>query len=69
MGWIGAVAAYTPLDVTAATRQDPQALGAGYLGMGLIAGSVIVPLAIASLITGVIMCRPERSGVRSGPGG
>lgn len=55
VGWIGAVAAYTALDVTAATSQDPPTLRAAYLGMGLIAGSVIVPLAIASLLTGLVM--------------
>ncbi len=55
VGWIGAIAAYTGLDVAAATSQDPQTLRAAYLGMGLIAGSVIVPLAIASLLTGLVM--------------
>lgn len=55
VGWIGAVAAYTALDVAAATSQDPQMLRAAYLGMGLIAASVIVPLAIASLLTGLVM--------------
>ncbi len=55
VGWVGAVAAYTALDVVAATSQDPQALRGAYLGMGLIAGSVIVPLAIASLVTGLVM--------------
>jgi hypothetical protein len=55
VGWIGAIAAYTALDLTAATSHDPQTLRAAYLGMGLIAGTVIVPLAIASLITGVVV--------------
>ena len=30
-------------------------LRAAYLGMGLIAGSVIVPLAVAALVTGIIV--------------
>ena len=55
VGWIGAVAAYIALDVTAATSQDPQRLRAAYLGMESIARSVIVPLAFAALITGVVM--------------
>jgi hypothetical protein len=55
VGWIGAVAAYMALDVAAATSQDAQTLRATYLGMELIARSVIVPLAIASLLTGIAM--------------
>jgi hypothetical protein len=55
VGWIGAVAAYTALDVAAATSQDAQTLRAAYLGMALIARNVIVPLALASLLTGLVM--------------
>jgi uncharacterized membrane protein len=55
VGWIGAVAAYTGLDVAAATSRDAQTLRAAYLGMELIARSIIVPLAIASLLTGLVM--------------
>jgi hypothetical protein len=55
VGWIGAVAAYIALDVAAATSQDVSTLRAAYLGMGLIGGSVIVPLAIASLLTGLVV--------------
>lgn len=55
IGWLGAVAGYMALDVAAATSDDGQTLRAAYLGMELIAPRVIVPLAIASLITGVII--------------
>jgi DMSO/TMAO reductase YedYZ heme-binding membrane subunit len=55
VGWIGAVASYMALDVVAATSQDAQALRAAYLAMGLIAWYVIVPLALASLLTGLVM--------------
>ena len=55
VGWIGAVAAYIALDVAAATSQDAQTLRAAYLGMELIARYVIVPLAFASLFTGLVM--------------
>ena len=51
VGWIGAVAAYLALDLTTATSADPVSLRASYLGMGLIAGAVIVPLAVATLGT------------------
>ena len=55
VGWIGAVAAYTVLDLTVASSADAATLRAAYLGMGLIAGSVIVPLALAALVTGLVV--------------
>lgn len=55
VGWVGAVAAYMALDVAAATSQDAQTLRAAYLAMEVIARYVIVPLAFASLGTGLVM--------------
>jgi len=55
VGWIGAVAAYLALDVAATISQDPKTLRAAYLAMELIAWYVIVPLALASLLSGLIM--------------
>jgi len=55
VGWIGAVAAYLALDVAAATSQDTQTLRAAYLAMEVIARNVIVPLAFAALLTGLVM--------------
>lgn len=55
VGWIGAVAAYLALDLTAATGADAATLRAAHLGMGLIAGRVIVPLAIGALVTGLVV--------------
>jgi hypothetical protein len=55
VGWIGAVAAYMALDVAAATSGDAQTLRAAYIGMELIARWVIVPLAVASLLTGLVV--------------
>lgn len=55
VGWIGAVASYIALDVAAATSQDAQTLRVAYLAMELIAWNVIVPLALASLLTGLVM--------------
>jgi hypothetical protein len=55
VGWIGAVAAYTALDVATVTSQDTQTLRAAYLGMELIARQVVVPMALASLLTGLVM--------------
>jgi hypothetical protein len=55
VGWIGAVAGYIALDVAAATSRDAQTLRAAYLAMELIAWYAIVPLALASLLTGLVM--------------
>jgi hypothetical protein len=55
VGWIGAVAGYIALDVAAATSQDAKTLRAASLAMELIALYVIVPLALASLLSGLIM--------------
>ena len=63
VGWIGAVAGYIALDVTAATGKDAQTLRACYLGMELIAWYVIVPLALASLVSGLVMSLGTRWGL------
>ena len=55
VGWLGAVAAYMALDFTVAGGQDARVLRGAYLGMDLIARKVIVPLAVGSLISGVVM--------------
>lgn len=63
VGWIGAVAGYIALDVVAATSHDAQTLRAAYLAMGWIAWYVIVPLALASLLTGLAMSLGTRWGL------
>jgi hypothetical protein len=55
VGWIGAVAAYIALDVAAATGQEAQTLRAAYLAMELTASFAIVPLALATLLSGLVM--------------
>jgi hypothetical protein len=55
VGWIGAILAYIPLDVTTRISQDAETLRAAYLGMELIAQWTIVPLAWAALVTGLIV--------------
>ena len=55
VGWVGAVAAYLALDVTTVTSQEVGTLRGAYQAMDLIARAVIVPLAIASLITGLVV--------------
>ena len=63
VGWIGAVASYIALDLAAATSQDAQTLRACYLAMELIAWYVIVPLALASLLTGLVMALGTKWGL------
>lgn len=55
VGWVGAVLAYLPLDVTAAAGDDAQAVRAAYLGMDVIAKRVLAPLALAALATGILL--------------
>lgn len=62
-GWIGAVAAYLVFDVTVATTTDPQRLRASYLAMDAIADAALVPLALATLATGVLLGLGTRWGL------
>src|SRR5918996_6256367 len=63
VGWIGAIAAYMVFDFTAATGQDAETLRAAYLAMERIAWNVIVPLALASLLTGLVVSLGTRWGL------
>ncbi|MGH9786165.1 MAG: hypothetical protein ACRD88_18495, partial [Terriglobia bacterium] len=54
VGWLGAVAAFLALAVAGLTSQDAQVVRAAYLAMGLTAWFVIVPLSLASLLTGFV---------------
>ena len=54
VGLLGAIAAFLALAVTGVISQDDQLVRATYLAMELIARFVIVPLAFASLLTGLI---------------
>lgn len=55
VGWLGAVAAYLALDVTVATSHDSLTLRSAWIAMRLVVSLAIVPLAVASLLTGVVM--------------
>ena len=54
VGWMGAVLAYVGLDVTASRTQDVDRARATYVAMEVTATSVIVPLALVSVLIGVI---------------
>ena len=54
VGWIGAIVCFLALAITGLRRFDPQELRSTYYAMNLIAQLVIVPLALATLVTGII---------------
>ena len=54
VGWLGAVAAFLALAVAGLTSEDAQMVRAAYLAVELITWFVIVPLAFASLLTGLV---------------
>src|SRR5918992_4622028 len=53
VGWIGAVVAYLALVVAALTSEDAERVRAAFLAMELLY-FVLVPLALAALLTGVV---------------
>jgi hypothetical protein len=55
VGWIGAVSAYLVLVVAAMAGRDAQTLRAAWIAMELIGRYVLVPFALASLLTGLVM--------------
>ena len=55
VGWIGAVIAYLALSISVATTRDAQTVRAAWIAMDVIGWWAIVPLAVAALLTGLIM--------------
>ena len=55
VGWMGAAAGYVVLNVPALTAPDEQAMRAAYLMMPIVADYALVPLAVATVITGVAL--------------
>lgn len=53
VGWLGAVAAFLGVAVVGLTSADPQTVRGAYLVMEPTAWFVLVPLALASLATGI----------------
>lgn len=54
VGWLGAVAAFLALAVAGLNSQDAHVVRAAYVSMELIGWLVIVPLSVASLLTGLV---------------
>ena len=63
IGWFGAVAAFLALAVAGLTSQDAQRVRAAYLAMELTTWFVIVPLAIVSLLSGIVSSLGTRWGL------
>jgi hypothetical protein len=63
VGWLGAVAGFLALAIAGLTSQDAQMVRAAYLAMDLITACVIVPLAFAALLTGIISALGTKWGV------
>jgi hypothetical protein len=53
VAWLGAVAGFLALAFAGLTSREPQMALAAYIAMGLITWFVIVPLTLASLVTGI----------------
>jgi hypothetical protein len=54
VGWLGAVVGFLALAVAGLTSEDAETVRAVYLAMEITAWYVIVPLAFASLLTGLV---------------
>jgi hypothetical protein len=54
VGWLGAVAAFLALAVVGLTSPDAQTVRGAYLVMEPAAWFILVPLAVASLLTGLV---------------
>ena len=54
VGWLGAVVVFVVLAAIGVTSREPQTVRGAYLVMQPAAWSVLVPLAVASLLTGLI---------------
>lgn len=54
VGWLGAVAAFLALSLAGLTSVDAQVMRGAYIAMDLVGRYVIVPLSLASLLSGVV---------------
>ncbi len=63
VGWLGAVVVFLALAVVGLTSQDAQTVRGAYLVMEPAAWFVLVPLAFASLLTGIVQSLGTRWGL------
>lgn len=63
VGWIGSVVAYLALGLLAANSTDAANVRGAWMAMELIGWFVIVPLAVASFVTGLVMALGTKWGL------
>ena len=63
VAWLGAVAVFLVFAVTGLNTQNVQLARAMYMGMDLSAWWVILPLCVASLLTGILQALVTRCGL------
>lgn len=63
VGWIGTVVAYLALGIMAANSSDTANIRGAWIAMELIGWYVIVPLAVASFLTGILMALGTKWGL------
>jgi hypothetical protein len=63
VGWLGAVAGFLALSIAGLRSHDPALVRGAYLAMRLTAWFVIVPFALASLLTGIVQSLGTRWGL------
>lgn len=63
VGWLGAVVAYLVLAIAALTSRDTQIVRAAWIAMELTGWFAIVPLALLSLVVGVVNALGTRWGL------
>lgn len=63
VGWIGTVVAYLALGLLAVNTSDPANIRSAWIAMELIGWFVIVPLAVASSLTGLAMALGTKWGL------
>jgi hypothetical protein len=54
VGWLGAIVAFLALAIAGVASDDAQTVRAAYLAMDVMGWYALVPLALASLVTGLI---------------
>jgi len=63
VGWLGAVIAFLPIAIVGSTSQDPDAVRGAFVAMEVIGWYALVPLAGASLLTGLVQALGTRWGL------
>jgi len=63
IGWLGAVIAFLALAIAAVTSADSQLARSSCVSMGFLAVYVIVPIALASLLSGLLSALGTKWGV------